>query len=534
MQTVYLNQDNTSFKQIKLSAAELEAGKDKFKEIIARPLKTTKNYELFDIFESHLNKEVDLKKYSTGSARKDFSTKLYLNFFRILKSLKASNGTFENFIDELNNFSENFVVRPVDTDYSKCDGFDVTRVNNLADSICDYLKVEKGNFLEKAQTFPILQYAFEDSIPKKVRFLAKELGFKEDEFISFFEMNPKAFIYPAKKILKNIQDSKKILKINDDEEFRELVRKNPHMLLIWKLQERVDNLKKFLNKDEDTIISAIKDTSHLAVTPMDYMTNNFYTMKNYLNVDREKMEEIVVQAPITITKFYKDNKKNIEDMAKRLNMSPEDFIQSANTSPVAYKGNLDKLNKWLRFISQTLECSTCNAKKYIIKSISLLGAVLKDTSDNVANNYKILNEEFDIDHDTYVLMLRENSHIMTEHDDVLKQKNDDFAKYYNLDNPTHRNMIIKNSRILTKSVDEIDKNLSDISKEWKIEKEKLKQMCIKEPILATKLLKYYKINIPHNAGLLGMSIDNFMKLAENNPVLLTKPFKTVAEICSFL
>ena len=34
MQTVYLNQDNTSFKQIKLSAAELEAGKDKFKEII--------------------------------------------------------------------------------------------------------------------------------------------------------------------------------------------------------------------------------------------------------------------------------------------------------------------------------------------------------------------------------------------------------------------------------------------------------------------------------------------------------------------
>ena len=51
-------------------------------------------------------------------------------------------------------------------------------------------------------------------------------------------------------------------------------------------------------------------------------------------------------------------------------------------------------------------------------------------------------------------------------------------------------------------------------------------------ILRRSIRKFTKRNRMHFT--LKLVSNYFMKLAENNPVLLTKPFKTVAEISSFL
>ena len=106
MQINFINQ-NINFKKIELSAEEKKIAQSRFRSITLNPQNTTKAEEFFDVFEPHLNKEVELKKTSTPNERRDFANNFYLKYIELLEAIKSKKITFAKFIEELNIFSDN-------------------------------------------------------------------------------------------------------------------------------------------------------------------------------------------------------------------------------------------------------------------------------------------------------------------------------------------------------------------------------------------------------------------------------------------
>ena len=102
---------NPTFKQIKLTDTEFEEAESCLKQIISEPENASHNYKMFDLFESHLNKEVELKEYTAGKDRRYFSTNLYVKFFEILKCTKEHNWSMESFVTNLNKYIEGFHIK---------------------------------------------------------------------------------------------------------------------------------------------------------------------------------------------------------------------------------------------------------------------------------------------------------------------------------------------------------------------------------------------------------------------------------------
>ena len=368
----FTKKTNISFKQIKLSDSELQASKNGYKKVFAEPLITKHKENLFDIFEPHLNKEVDLKNYVTGPERKNFATALYVKFFEILENNRLSNSSIEDFIGDLNDFSENFVGRQVEKDSPGCAEYSVTKAKNLTNSICKYLGCSKEVFWDKAQKLPILQYLYEYSIPFNVKYVSEKLGFTKEEYISFFNVNPKTFIYPAEKVVEKAYEAMNVLEIDNLEQFRYLVKLNPQLLAMRDVESQMNELSDFLNVDKDTLLSMVRSNLQLLTTKISSIKSNFYMMKNYLNVDNEKMQELAVIAPLLVTKSYEKNKKNLEDISNTLGILPISYIQKANFLPAMYSITSNKLEKWIDFIVEKFNYSRLEAKDYIAKNLGIL------------------------------------------------------------------------------------------------------------------------------------------------------------------
>lgn len=529
---IYSMQQQTSFKQIKLTSAELKNGSNKFKQILKEPLVPNLRYELLEVLEPHLNKEVDLKNFANQCTRKDFAVYLYLKFFKVLEDNKTNNN-FENIIEELNTSSDNYIPRPVTKDNEIYDGYNITKVNNLVKNLHNYLGISKECLLEKAQRLPVLQYLTETSLPLKINFISKKLGINTEDYISYFVANPKAFILPGHVIVETANETMSTLDINL-EDFRKMVTITPKLLTVHNLRAHIREVAEFLETDEDKIKNLIKENPKVATTSLDNIKTNFYAMKEYLNIDREKMLELSLLAARLIVDKAKYNQNNIKKLSEELNILPTTFIKTANNSPTMYLKGPAKLKKLIEYLSNKLEYTDTEAKDFIAQNLNLLTYRLSNIIEKTETNQKLLKEELNIDNNTYIDMLKKNSYIMGCKKELIKENINSMCEYLGINKKNYSNMVIKVPLIVTMYPEDIDINVTNSAKLFKISKEEYKQLCIKEPTLLRRMGKHLYFDITHNSSLIGLTEKEYIELGLKNTKLLAKRFETLEEIKAVL
>ena len=86
-----------NFKQIRLSEAEMKNAQSRYKHMLNELENSNHNYKMFDIFESHLNKEVELKNCENTEIYKEYGDIL----FTYCENLKAKLDKFEIEVDDI-------------------------------------------------------------------------------------------------------------------------------------------------------------------------------------------------------------------------------------------------------------------------------------------------------------------------------------------------------------------------------------------------------------------------------------------------
>ena len=518
---INLTNQNPTFKQIKLSEAEIEKAKARYACMLREIEKPIHNYKMFDIFESHLNKEVDLKNFKTGKERKYFSTKLYVKFFETLDSIKVKNQPFECVVDSLNNYIDKFYLKnQPENDYAKLRSFNVTSAKNAAYNMSKDLNMSQEEFLKLAQKHSFFSKTSGLYLKLCREDLIKNLGFTEEECIDLYKRNPVSMMRSSKWLIDKAKDTMKKLNIEKLEDFRELVKNNPNLLTFEYLEDSIKNIAEFLDTERDNVIKMIKSQPYLGTIKMEHFKNNFYAMKNHINVNREKMVEIATMAPATVAIPFDINKDKYEKISKNIGVSPEVFYIHANTLPAIYRITLSKLEKYIDFIMKKFGYTHDEAANYIGKNINILSYKFKNAVERSESNFKVLNQELGIDYETYLYLLEENAWIMGHKEDFIRKNVKDIREYFNVDEKTQKRMFEDNPQLITYFVENVDNDIIGASEYFKINKEEYKQMCIIEPLLATRPIKHHQTDVPENAKIVGISTDDFIELGRKEPKYL--------------
>lgn len=520
-----------NFKQIKLSEAELKKAQSRYKNVLSEIENTKNNFKIFDIFEHHLNNEVELKQYKTGKERKYFSTFLYVKFFEILDSTKTKNLPFESFIDNLNNYINKFFIKKTpETDYYKLQGYNVTSAKNAACNFCEYLNMSKEDFIKLNQKYSFFQNTSVAYLKLQTINLMKELGFTEEECIKLYKKNPEAMFKSSSELIERANNTIKTLDLKKLEDFRTLVKTNANLLTFDELKNSIKNISEFLNTEEDNVKMMIKTQPYIATMKFDHLKNNFYAMKDHINVDRNKMVEIAIMAPVTIAIPFDMSKKKYEDIAKILGVFPETFYNRANSITALYRMTLPKLEKYIDFVSTKFNYTREDAAKYIGKHLNILSYKYNNIIERCENNYEILNQQLDIDYDTFIYMLEENPWILGHKENYIKKQIKDIKEYFNIDEETQKMMYENNPQLATYSIEEFDRDITEASNYFKIDKEEYKQMCVIEPLLATRPIKHHMTDTPENAKIMGITEKEFIEFGRKHPEYLAYDPEQIVEL----
>lgn len=530
MQINSINQQ-PNFKQIRLSEAEMTKAKGRYQYMLKELENSSHNYKMFDIFESHLNKEVDLKQYKTGKERKYFSTILYIKFFEILDSTKTKNMSFESLINNLNNFIDKFNIKhSPETDYAKLQGYNVSSAKTTARHFREYLGLSKAEFLKMAQKTPFFQNTSLPYLRLQTDNLIKTLGFTEEECIEMYKKNPTAMIHSSYTMIARANTAMKALDIKKLEDLRAVLKNNPNLLTFDYLEDSIKNISKFLDTEEKNVKMMIKTQPYLATIKMEHFKNNFYAMKNHINVNRKKMVDIAIMAPTTVALPFETSKKKYEDISKTLGIQPETFYNKANSITALYRMTIPKLEKYIDFISTNFSYTREEAAKYIGKHLNILSYKYNNIIERSENNYEILNKKLDIDYDTFIYMLEENPWIMGHKEDFITKQIEDVKNYFNINKDAQKRMFENNPQLITYSIENFDRDITDASEYFKIDKEEYKQMCIIEPLLATRPIKHHISDIPENAKIMGMTEKEFIEFGKKHPEFLAYDPEQIAEL----
>lgn len=525
---------NVSFKQILLSRPEYNDGKKLFDELVYDNSISGNKDLLFDIFEPHLNKEVELKDFKNADNRKYFSKNLYLKFFKILNAAVAHNGDIGDFIHRLNIYCHNFVENFDPNETISMTNYNVSNVENLVEDFYTYLGMSKEAFLVKNQKFPVLQNKSLDLLKDDVKYVVENLGFTEEEYLSALSKNFLAILSTGDSIVEKAKETTEILKVKDLEEFRLLVSMNPALLTPYNLKDKLNAIAEFLDVDEEKIIDSVKDFSLLATYKLDEIKSNFYAMKDYLKVDRDKMVEISLLNSGMLTCDFEKNKHKYEDLANIFDLSTDSYIRRANEATTIHLITPKKLEKYFDYISKQLGYSREETIDYVKKNFNLLSYKFENIVQRTADNYTVLKEEFGIDYDTYRKILEKNSWIMGSKNGLIKQNIIDACEYFNIDKDTYAKMAIEYPRLLTAYISSLDKNIGDLAEILGLTKEEYKQICLKDPKMAMRIPHLFREDVENNANLLDLSMKDFGRLAQKNPVLITKRYDTLDELTELI
>lgn len=517
MEIKILPHEHISFKKIELSETEYKNARNSHRYTPSSGINET----LFDIFEPHLNKEVELKNWETKKARKDFSASLYLKFFQVLKENKQNQGSLDDVVKELDNFSENFTSRKVIKDLHNPLDFDVTSIKQTADTITEYLGISKEKFLEINENNPVLHVVAKSVLDKDVRKLSKAFNLEKEEVITLMVRNPYAMIKGSPWIIENAKQTMEILEMKDVEEFKEFVKTNPKTLTKDNFKDTIYILSDFLETDETRIKNLIKFHPYLATPTIKEIKTNFQEMKKFTNVNNNKMKQICLTCPKLMTVDYKKNQQTYNDIAtKELEIPLSLFIRKANEEPKMYQITKERLERLINTLSVNLNMPADEAKSFIRGHLEMLALSPNELYDKIENNFRTLEKELNIDYDTYEEMAKVNHLLILSEFKFVSNDIKDICEYLNIDKETFTEMAKINPFIITKRCSQIEKVVNTISENMNITPEECKEMCKVEPEIATRILKYLPDDITNSANALNMTKAEFAELCKKNPKFL--------------
>ena len=390
--------------------------------------------------------------------------------------------------------------------------------------------MSKEEFLKAAQETPFFPNTSKSYLDKTINDLTNNLGYTQEECIEIYKKNPEAMLYSSQFIIGNANNTMKLLNIENTEEFREMTSTNPFLINFKELETSIKNIREFLDTDDETVKKMIKAQPFLGTMKLEHLKSNFYNFKNHINVTRERMSEIAIMSPITLTVPFDLNKKKYENISKTLNILPETFYKKANVLPAMYRINTKKIEKYIDYVSKLFNYSRQEAINYIAQNLNILSYKFSNIVNRSEKNYEILNNTLNINFNSYLDMVEENAWILGHQPDFIKKTIKDVKKYFNVDKETLAIMLKKNPQMVTSFINNIDKNADKVSGYFNINKETFKKLCIIEPKLATRFITLHQSDIPYNATVLEMSEKDFIKLGLENPTLLIENYETIYDI----
>ena len=393
-----------------------------------------------------------------------------------------------------------------------------------------YLDMSKDEFLKLAQKYPFFSNTSGTYLKLISNSLSENLGFTEEECIEMYKKNPLSMIHSSNWLVERANQTMKTLDIKKLEDLRSVLINNPNLLTFDYLKDSIKNISEFLNTEEKNVKMMIKTQPYIATMKMEHFKENFYAMKDLVKVNRDKMVEISIMAPVTVAIPFELNKKKYEDISKTVGILPETFYNKAKSITALYRMTIPKLEKYIDFISTNFSYTREEAAKYIGKHLNILSYKYNNIIDRCENNYKILNQKLDIDYDTFVYMLEENPWILGHKEDYINKQIKDIKDYFNVDKETQRRMYENNPQLVTYSFEEFDRDITEASKYFKIDKEEYKQMCVIEPLLATRPIKHHISDIPENAKIMNMTEKEFIEFGKKHPEYLAYDPEQIAEL----
>lgn len=512
------------FKQIKLSEAELKQVKNVYKQALMEPKNHEYSLKMFDMFESHLNNEVRLKSKVLTKARKFFAMNLYHKFFTILLGTKERALPFETFFDNLNNFSAKFELRTTDNEKVYEKEFNVTSAKETANYISNFLGISNETYLKFAQKNSYFQQLTIGNFKYQVQLLKNHYGFNDDKLTEVLQKCPYALTKPAALIIDNSKILMKTLQVDDSEKCRDVLINNPDLLCLTneELEARISDLSEFLSLPKENVIHMIKSKSRLATVPFHHIQSNFYSMQDFLGVNKEKMSEIADVAPITIKRDFINSKENYEKVVKTLGLSLETFFKWANNLPAVYRVTTDMLEEMLQKVSKMLNYDREESINYLKKNLNVLSYRLKSLDIKPYENFELLNQEYGIDSEMYRQLLEKNSWLMGNDKDLTRKNLLDVQAYFNVDKKTLVELFMENPPLITTTIDFVDKYVIEIADFLGLTKDEYKQLCIKNPQLAAIPLKQLLVKISDGAKVRGLREAYFIKKCRMNPEILLK------------
>jgi hypothetical protein len=285
------------------------------------------------------------------------------------------------------------------------------------------------------------------------------------------------------------------------------------------LEKSINDIAEFLDVDTEIVKTIIKSTPKLATMPIDFIKRNFYVMKDFFKVERDEMVEIALMSPITISKNANTAEKRYQQLADTLGISLNKFIERANKlhSPAIYRTTTESLEKKVEFISSKLNLTREESLEFINSNLTILSYRYNSIVEKHEENFNLLKKELDIDYETFISMLKNNSWLIGHKSEFVKENIDELYKYFNITKEELKELILKNPRIITLCIEIIDKNITKGAEVLNIKKEEYKEMCFNEPKLITQELLFNKNDIHYIANALEMSIEKFVELCKKDP-----------------
>ena len=207
--------NNINFKQINLSPEEFEQGEKAFEKLQTATFENTGkiNKEIFDIFQPHLDNEVDLKKCPNSISKIDFAKTFFLKFYDSLKDFRFVTGGFEKFISELNSFSESYqILKPeIKENDEEITKYNVSTAERNLYITSRMLGITKDRLLELAKENPAILSVKPNIIINNISVVADELNLDREAYKQSITKNAYALTIKPEKVIENVENLSGVL-----------------------------------------------------------------------------------------------------------------------------------------------------------------------------------------------------------------------------------------------------------------------------------------------------------------------------------
>ena len=515
-----LIRQNINFKQIKLTEAEFKNAQNLYNQIKIDPSDLSKFLKTFDIFEPHLNKEVVLKQKESSKARKIFSVTLFIKFFEILERSINRLQPIEAFLENLNKYSNNYTLKESDKDKKLESDYNVSTVNDTITYISNYLDMPKEKILNITKNNNSLYHLDIDSFKNDINVLKKHFNLNEEEIFKIYRKNPFLIIQYNRDIIENTNYMIDKLKIDKETFLKQELFSHTLTMTKEKFDKRISDLTNFLNVEEAKVISMLPRQKLLLTLPLESIMRNFDSMQSYLGVDRNKMSEIAVMAPINIAQDFDERISDLQNVMDTLNISFDKFVNNANNLPSMYRTTFKNLNVLINYISKNLGLSKEEATTYLAINNAILSYRLTNIENNKKNNFEVLNKELDIDQESYIEIMKKNSRILGAKSSMIEENLKLITEIFEVDKNTLFKMINENPFILTTHFDYVINCISENSEFFNINIDDYIKICIKYPKLITRCLKNNLKHISIISELRNVKESELIDLCKKNPEML--------------